>query len=131
MRTKTFRYGIWYFKAYRKTVGHGYEVGLTHNQKPIFVGNFIHSREADRWWTEMTGGTTHFLNRFWPSGTTSRTWYCTFLSNYLYKTYYTFLDRLFTGYNRNYGRAFTTNCKQYRTLTKRHTTEHTTYTRAA
>jgi len=112
-KTKTYRYGKWNFKAYQKTVGQGYEVGLYFNNKPIFVGNFIRANEAAKWWNQLNREVRGFTKRYWATRTTSAQWYGKFFSNHLYRTYYTFLDRLFTKYNTTYNRAFNTNVKKY------------------
>ncbi len=112
-KTKVYRYGKWNFKAYQKTVGNGYEIGLLFNNKPIFVGNFIHAGEATKWWNQLNKEVRGFTTRFWATRTTSAKWYGKFFSNHLYRTYYSFLDRLFIKYNTTYNKAFNKNVKKY------------------
>lgn len=119
MKTKKYRYGKFYFKAYTKTVGHGYEVGLTYGKKTIFVGNFIHKEEATKWWTTLNKETTHFVNKYWINEGVSATWYCNFFSSHLYKTYYGFLDKLFSNYTYKYNQSFKRDVRRYRSM-KRH-----------
>src|SRR5688572_17761462 len=110
-KTRTYKYGKWNFKAYQKTVGTGYEIGLVFNNKPIFVGNFINASEATKWWNQLNKEVKTFTTRFWATRTTSAQWYGKFLSNHLYKTYYTFVDRFVNKYNVTFTRSFNQNVR--------------------
>jgi hypothetical protein len=118
MKTKKYLYGKFYFTAYYKPVGHGYEVGMTYGKKTIFVGNFIHKEEATTWFAKMNLECKHFVNKYWINDNVSTTWYCSFFKNHLYKTYYSFLDKLFTEYKHSYNKAFKKDFKNYKNLKK-------------
>ncbi|MGE4132526.1 MAG: hypothetical protein AB7F86_12860 [Bdellovibrionales bacterium] len=109
MTTTTYKYGKHTCKAYKKTVGKGWEVGFTFGSTQIFVGNFIHTKEANAWWTMMNTEVKKFGRRYALPKNASATFFSKFLSNYIYKAYYTFLDRQFTKYNRTYTQA----CKKF------------------
>ena len=59
-----------------------------------------------------------FSKTYMMHGKTTKTWYTNFLSNTLYKTYYTFLDKIFTKYNYTFKKACTKDLKKYRALKK-------------
>lgn len=105
MTTKTYKYGKYTCKAYKKTAGKGWEIGFTFAGKTIFTGNFIHQREANAWWSKMNMEARRFLKRYTLPANASTTFFCKFMANYMYKSYYTFLDREFTKYNRTFKTA--------------------------
>lgn len=134
MTTKTYQYGDLTFKTHFKTVGQGYEVSLYCSGKPYFVGNFVHKKEALAWWKTFNREITTFAKKYWCSNQTPHQWYCHFMTNHLYKTYYSFLDKLFTRYNKDYRRAYVKDVKKYNRLKKNwHQSEkfHLTAKRAA
>ena len=116
MKTKKYSYGKFHFNAYYKTAGHGYEIGLTYGKKTIFVGNFIHQEDANKWWTTLNSETTKFAKKYWVNDDVSTTWYCHFFSSHLYKSYYTFLDKCFTKYTSSYSAAFKRDSRRYQKL---------------
>jgi hypothetical protein len=118
MKTKTYRYGKAAFKAYHRNVGQGFEVGLYFNRKPIFVGNFIHKKEALRWWGQMNREIKSFTKKYWITTNTNFDWYKKFFSNHLYKSYYTHLDKAFTKYTTTFQKAVTRDVKKYNQLKK-------------
>lgn len=105
MTTRTYKYGKYSCKAYKKPCGKGWEVGFHYAGQEIFVGNFIHAREANAWWTKMNMEVRRFCKRYALPTNASTTFFCRFWSNYMYKCYYTFLDRQFTKYNSGYAHA--------------------------
>jgi hypothetical protein len=109
MITTTYKYGKHNCKAYKKPVGNGYEVGFYFGPEQIFVGNFIHQKEANAWWTKMNMEVRKFSKRYALPKTASPAFFTKFMTNHLYKAYYTFLDREFTKYTRTY----TQNCRQF------------------
>src|ERR1044072_5993844 len=118
MKTKMFRIGTLVFKAYIKAVGNGWEVGLINDQQTIFVGNFIHHDEAHQWWGIMNVEMNRFLKRFSVARDVSKAWYGHFFANTLYKSYYSFLDRLFVRHTRNVRQALVRDLKKYASLRK-------------
>ena len=109
MTTTTYKYGKHTCKAYKKPVGKGWEVGFYFGATQIFVGNFIHQKEANAWWTKMNMEVRKFSKRYALPKTASPAFFTKFMTNHMYKAYYTFLDREFTKYTRTY----TQNCRQF------------------
>ena len=116
--TKSYQYGDFSFKTYCKPAGQGYEVSLYCFGKPYFVGNFIHKKEALMWYRVFNKEINFFAKKYWCSNETPQEWYCHFLSNHLYKTYYSFLDKLFAHYNKSFARAYDKDVKKYLKLKK-------------
>ena len=132
MRSKTYRYGNTSGRTYLKAVGNGWECGFIYGGKTVFVGNFIHSGEATRWFTMMNREILTFGRRFTLGHRLPTAWTTRFLSNRLYSTYYTFLDRIFTQYHRTFNRAVVRDMNQFRRSRRnRTTTDRKTYLRAA
>jgi hypothetical protein len=105
MTSKTYKCGPFACKAYKKPAGKGYEVGITMAGHPIFVGNFIHAKEANAWWTKMNLEVGRFGKKYHLGPKTPLNWFSKFMSNYMYKTYYAHLDTQFTKYNRGFAQA--------------------------
>ncbi len=118
-KNKNYKFGHTNIKMTCRTVGYGCEVCVQWDHKPIFMGNFVHKVEANRWWGLMNREMRTFTNTYWYHKKMATSWYANFLSNHLYKTYYTFLDKAFTKYNKTFKRAVVRDMKKYRTL-KRH-----------
>lgn len=118
MTTKTYKWGKFTGKAYKKPAGNGWEVGFTTGTQAIFVGNFIHAKEATAWWTLMNQNLRKFSKRYAPTPTTPTAWYRKFLSNYVYKAYYTFLEREFTKYHRGYKKAVAQDTRRFSNFQK-------------
>ncbi len=118
MTTKSYKMGKGFFKAYFKNVGEGFEVGLHFNRKPIFVGNFMHKKEALRWWGLMNREISQFTKRYWVSTEANFTWYTKFFSNHLYTQYYAQLDKWFNTYSTTFKRAFNKELKKYNRFRK-------------
>lgn len=116
MKTKTYRSGTTTFRAYHKTVGNGFEVGFVTGTKTIFVGNFIHSAEATRWYTTMNAEIRTFCNRYTVGPTCPKSWFTNFMSDNLYSKYYTFINRALTVHNRKYTTAVNRDIKKYNQL---------------
>lgn len=120
MKKKVYKYGPHTFKAYLKPAGKGWEVGFTFGKTPIFVGNFIHKAEANKWWTLMNKEVRTFTGRYGLTPKAPISFYKKFLSNHLYKAYYAWLDKQFNKYEKNFLRAVNTNKKHYTKLKKTH-----------
>lgn len=118
MKTKKYRYGKYAFKSYFKKAGLGYEIGFSFENKPLFVGNFIHSKEANDWWKKMNTELKTFTKRFWITDKAPKSWYKKFLQSHLYHTYYTYLDKAFTKYTRDYQKTYNQEFKKYKKLKK-------------
>lgn len=118
MKTKKYLYGKFYFTAYYKTAGNGFEVGMTYGKKTIFVGNFIHKEEATKWFAMMNSECKTFVKKYWINNNVSTAWYCNFFKNHLYTTYYSFLDKLFADYKYSYKKAFKKDATRYKTMKK-------------
>ena len=116
MKTKKFHFGNKYFKTYCKTVGHGWEVGVTFEGKTLFVGNFIHNNEATSWWAKMNKEVRWFSRTHKVYTKSTYAFYGRYMTNHLYKCYYTFLDKAFTKYTRTYNTACTRDFRKYRTM---------------
>ena len=109
MTTTYYKYGKHTCKAYKKTVGNGFEVGFWFGPTQIFTGNFIHAKEANAWWTKMNKEVRTFSKRYALPTSASPTFFMKFMTNHIYKAYYSFLDKEFTKYNREY----TQNCLKF------------------
>ncbi len=118
MKTKHYSNGKYHFRTYNKTVGEGYEVGFYHGTTPIFVGNFLHTKEANQWFRIMNREIKYFSKKY-PVGTKFPvSWYTHFAKNHLYKCYYGFLDRVFARYNREFTFALKRDEKKYHRMKK-------------
>ena len=132
MTTKTIRLGQYNCKAYKKTAGRGWEVGITMVGHPVFVGNFIHAKEANAWWTKMNLEAKKFSKKFGVGPKAPFAWYSKFLSNYMYNCYYSYLDAQFTKYTRGYAHAVKQDERRFGKF-QRHAVQahhHTSYRRA-
>jgi len=108
--------------AYMKPVGVGYEVGFTCGRETIFVGNFVHQREATKWWGLMNKEMKTFTRRYRVGVEASWSWYSKFFSHHLYKCYYGFLDQQFTRYQTEFTRACKADVKKYKAYKGKHGT---------
>ncbi|GEM_PF-647539 len=118
MKTKTYKYGPHTFKAYCKPVGQGWEVGFTFKNQPYFVGNFVHKTEAMKWWTMFNKEIMGFSKKFNMPADMPFAWYCNFLSNHLYTTYYTWLDKVFNKHEATFKKAYTKDFKRFMQMKK-------------
>lgn len=118
MKTKSYKYGPHRCKAYWKNVGRGYEIGFEFGNHPIFVGNFIHVKEATYWWNYMNKEIGSFAKKFGFGPNAPIAWYRQFFSSHLYKMYYSYLDREFTKYQKNYCKAWEKDEKRYKQFKK-------------
>lgn len=109
MTTTTYKYGKHTCKAYKKTVGQGWEVGFTFGTHTIFVGNFIHQKECNMWWSKMNMEVRKFSKRYALPKNASPQFFMKFMTSHLYKCYYSWLNTQFNKYTRTY----TSNCKSF------------------
>jgi trehalose-6-phosphate synthase len=121
MKSRTFKTGRWTYKAYMKPVGHGYEVGVTQAGKPVFVGNFIKPTEAKAWYTKMTKELNTFGKKY--AGpvppVSAHTFYNRFITNTLYKHYYTFVNTCLPKNAKTYGKQWHQDMKKYKQMNTR------------
>jgi hypothetical protein len=134
MTTKTYKCGQFTCKTYKKTAGKGWEVGMTLKGHPVFVGNFIHAKEATAWWTKMNLEVKKFSKKFGVGHKAPFAWFCKFMSNHMYQTYYSHLDTQFAKYQRGYTQAVKQDVRRFAHYTKHArttaATHHTSYRRA-
>ncbi|MFN7903611.1 MAG: hypothetical protein ACK5P5_00355 [Pseudobdellovibrionaceae bacterium] len=88
---------------------------MTHAGRTYFVGNFLHKAEAKKWWGMMNSSITTFGKKYWMSNETPFPWYCNFLTTHMYKAYCSYLDKLFSEYNKTYDKAFSQNLRRFKT----------------
>jgi hypothetical protein len=115
-KTKNYKHYGHTFKTYCKPVGNGWEVGMTFNNKSIFVGNFVHRAEANSWWSYFHREIRSFFHKYEYNSQGPTTWMTKFFGNYLYKSYYSWLDKKFTKYNREYSKACQKDSKYYQKM---------------
>lgn len=118
MKTKNYSNGKYHFRSYYKTAGEGYEAGFYYGTTPVFVGNFIHSKEATQWYRIMNREISNFSKKYTVGATFPINWYLHFAKNHLYKCYYGYLDRIFARYNRDFATAFKRDEKKYYKMKK-------------
>lgn len=116
--SKTFKFGTSTFKTYCKPAGYGYETGILFNQEPVFVGNFVHKAEAYEWMKQMYSAIGAFFDAYTYYPNVSDRFYRKFFANYMYTTYYAYLDKKFSKYKGQYAKATkydTQTYKKYKT----------------
>jgi hypothetical protein len=119
MKTKNYRYGKLTCKGWLKSAGNGYEVCFTFGSKTVFVGNFIHGAEANKWWALMNREIRSFGARYKANARFPMAKYSHFLSSHLYSCYYHFLDRLFVKHTRTYNRAVVRDLRSFKRIAAR------------
>lgn len=118
MKTKYYRNGKYSFHSYMKEAGVGWEVGFCYGHDVIFVGNFIHTKEAVQWYSLMNREIRKFSKKFTVGPKFPVSWYIHFAKNHLYKSYYGYLDRAFAQYQREYTSALKKDVRRYNKLKK-------------
>lgn len=122
MRKKHYKFGEYNCYTYFTNAGKGYEIGFCWGKKTIFVGNFIHSKEAVQYWAFLNREIRSFGKKYWVGQNVSTTWYNKFFTNFLYTNYYKFLDTLFFKYQRTYTTHFRKDHNRYMKMKKNWTT---------
>lgn len=120
MTNRTYKYGKYTCKAYKKAAGKGWEIGFSFAGHEVFVGNFIHTAEANAWWTMMNREVGKFCRKYAAAPNASTTWTSKFMSNYFYKCYYNFLNSKFTKYQRGFTQAVKKDERRYTAFKKTH-----------
>lgn len=118
MKTKLYRNKGLTGRANMKPCGNGFEVTFTLGGTPVFVGNFIHAKEANLWFGLLNREIRSFSRKYAVGTRFPATWYKHFIGNHLYKSYYTFLDRLFAKHTRTFGRAVSKDLRKFRQIKK-------------
>ena len=118
MKTKGYKNGSTSARAYLKTVGHGYECGFVYGGETLFVGNFIHSGEANRWFSLMKREITKFGKRFRVGKRFPKAWFKKFISHHLYTNYYTFVNRAVGKHTRTHTTQFNKQRRTWKRLNK-------------
>lgn len=116
MRKKVYRYGKKNYTNYIKTAGIGLEVGLKCGSKVLFTGNFIHSKEANAWNTQINKELNTFFAKYWATEDTSITFYNKLLTNFIYNRYYMFINKHLSKHIRTYNSEFNKDVRKYNTL---------------
>jgi len=86
----------------------------------LFVGNFIHAKEANDWFRLMNRELIKFSRKFTTGYKFPVTWFSNFLKNHLYTVYYGWLDKVFVAYNRDFKKAYTRDFKKFQATKHRH-----------
>lgn len=123
--TRQFKCGKNTFKTYFKPVGKGYEIGFTFGGRNFFTSNFINKTEATKWWGFFNKEITTFCKKHFLSNNMPFNWYCTFMTNHLYKCYYSWLDKVFFKNETTFKKAYTREYKQFLKYRAQHPTEYT------
>ena len=121
-KSKTYRYGKTVCKAICKTAGLGWEVSFFFDGKPLFVGNFVHQKEATAWYSVMNKELNQFSRRYTTGYKFPIAWFSHFLKNHLYTEYYGFLDKVFVTHQRDYSRALKKDYRKFKATKKNYTT---------
>lgn len=108
MTTTMYKYGKHTCKAYKKTCGHGYEVGFMWGNQTLFVGKFIRAKECNMWWNRMNAEIRKFGKRYALPKNASPSFFMKFMANHLYKCYYGFVS----SHIPKYAKTYTTTCKR-------------------
>lgn len=115
-KTKDYNYYGYNFKAYYMNAGHGYEVGFTFEGKPLFVGNFVHKKEAMEWWKNFNNEIVYFFGKYEFPVKGPHQYMTKFFTNYIYTEYYAWLDKKFAKYNKEYAKAWKHDEKHYKKM---------------
>jgi hypothetical protein len=116
---KTYAYGPYKYTMYYKKVGEGYEVSLKSKDYTVFVGNFIHKKEATAWCKYFSKQISYFFKKYsYYSFDKKQGFYSHFMKNHFYKVYYAWLNTMFKKYSSTYNKAFSKDLKYYNTKKK-------------
>ena len=115
-KAKNYEFYGYQFKSYFKPAGAGWEVGFTFEGKSLFVGNFVHKTEATQWWKTFNTEITYFFGKFEFPVKGPHQLMTKFFTNHMYQTYYAWLDKKFTQYNKEYTKACKTDVKNYKKM---------------
>ncbi len=119
MKYKTYKYGKDFFRAYERVVGNGWEIGVTFKGKTLFVGNFILQKERTFYWKKLNMALKTFGKKYAFFTKAPNAWFCKFLSDYLYKDYYFYLNRIMPVHHKMHTKNFTRGITTYRRTLKK------------
>lgn len=118
MKKKIIKHGSQRITAYMKPAGKGYEVGLMHGAKNLFMGNFINIKEAQNWYAMMNREFSRFSKKYWPNAEKPSAFHYKFITNAMYKKYYDYLDVCFGKYTKSFHREWNKDLKKYNQMKK-------------
>lgn len=110
---KQYNYGPYKYTMYYKKVGSGYEVSFKMKDETVFVGNFIHKKEAAAWCKYFTKQVSYFFKKYDYYSFQKKSFYMHFMKNHFYKVYYAWLNTMFKKYSASYNKAFSKDLKYY------------------
>lgn len=113
MKTKYFGPKNLGCKSTWKKAGLGYEVAFTFKGKPLFLGNFVHKKEATEWYRLMNTEITEFSKKYTFGPDFPVSFFKKFIGNHLYVTYYSFLDKKISTYKAEYKKTLSEHKKDY------------------
>lgn len=119
IKAKSYYFGDLKFEAYFRPAGFGWECGVKYEGKPVYVGNFVHKAEANAWWKEMNTYLKSFFGKYEYMEGAPTAWYPKFVSHYMYKHYYSYLDKVFAGHTRTYNKHWNQDVKSYKKYSRR------------
>ena len=70
------------------------------------------------WWKMFNREIMMFAKKYWCSDDTPEQFYFHFMTNHLYTTYYSFLDKMFAQHNKTYRQAYVKDVKKYNKMKK-------------
>jgi hypothetical protein len=126
MKTNTYRNGSKSCRSYLRTVGNGWEVGFFYGGKPVFLGNFIHSSEANQFYALMKTEIRNFGRKVRVAHPFPSAWFKAFLGAHLQKTYYQFVNQQVRRHQTEAKRTYGKGLRAYRRLNRRWTGEEKT-----
>ena len=118
MKTKTFRYGNISCRTYLKSVGHGWETAFVFDGRTVFLGNFVNSSEASRWYGIMNREIARFGKKYTVGVKFPVSWFKNFISNHLHRFYYAFLDKIFAKKLHHFDSVSVRDIRNYRRMKK-------------
>ena len=96
MKSRSYKNGKATCKATLKKTGKSYEVGLTYGGTPLFLGNFILSSEATRFYAEMNKEIKKLSKKYKVGPSFPKSWFKNLISSHIFKKYYTFVNKQIT-----------------------------------
>lgn len=117
---KNYKFGKNTFKTYSRPTGKGWEIGLVSGTKHFFVGNFVHEKDAKKWWSLFNKHIATFAKDYEFFASAPKDFYGEFVAAFLYKEYYNFLSNLFENYNSHYAKDYQKFNEKYEKISRIH-----------